>query len=90
MTVEEYVPYPEEMCHGDYPKLPDIGADSRDNHYPYDNPELKRNFNEPVCCIMTHGLTIAVIVLLIASRGTSLPPHHITGFLYQIQTRSRI
>lgn len=48
MTIEEYQPYPEEMGYGDYPKLPDIGADSRDPHYPYDNPEFKRNFNEPV------------------------------------------
>ncbi|KAL0895957.1 hypothetical protein ABMA27_011959 [Loxostege sticticalis] len=48
MTIEEYQPYPEEMGYGDYPKLPDIGADSRDPHYPYDNPEFKRNFNEPI------------------------------------------
>lgn len=48
LTIEEYQPYPEEQGYGDYPKLPDIGADSRDPHYPYDNPELKRNFNEPV------------------------------------------
>ncbi|CAH1643632.1 unnamed protein product [Spodoptera littoralis] len=48
MTIEEYQPYPEHMGYGDYPKLPDIGEDSRDPHYPYDNPELKRNFNEPM------------------------------------------
>lgn len=48
LTIEEYQPYPEEEGYGDYPKLPDIGADSKDPHYPYDNPELKRNFNEPV------------------------------------------
>ncbi|CAG9783186.1 unnamed protein product [Diatraea saccharalis] len=48
LTVEEYQPYPEDMGYGDYPKLPDIGADSKDPHYPYDCPELKRNFNEPV------------------------------------------
>ncbi|XP_004928607.1 NADH dehydrogenase [ubiquinone] 1 beta subcomplex subunit 8, mitochondrial [Bombyx mori] len=48
MTVEEYTPYPEDMGYGDYPKLPDIGEDSKDPHYPYDNPELKRNFNEPL------------------------------------------
>ncbi|XP_072935110.1 NADH dehydrogenase [ubiquinone] 1 beta subcomplex subunit 8, mitochondrial [Epargyreus clarus] len=48
MTVEEYQPYPEEMCYGDYPKLPDIGGDSKDPHYPYDYPDLKRNFNEPI------------------------------------------
>ncbi|VVC92373.1 NADH dehydrogenase [ubiquinone] 1 beta subcomplex subunit 8, mitochondrial [Leptidea sinapis] len=48
MLIEEYQPYPEEMGYGDYPKLPDIGADSKDPHYPYDSPELKRNFNEPL------------------------------------------
>ncbi|CAH2068412.1 unnamed protein product, partial [Iphiclides podalirius] len=48
LTIEEYQPYPEEMCYGDYPKLPDIGSDSKDPHYPYDYPELKRNFNEPI------------------------------------------
>ncbi|CAH4015699.1 NADH dehydrogenase [ubiquinone] 1 beta subcomplex subunit 8, mitochondrial [Pieris brassicae] len=47
LTIEEYQPYPEDVGYGDYPKLPDIGADSKDPHYPYDNPELKRNFNEP-------------------------------------------
>ncbi|CAB3255460.1 unnamed protein product [Arctia plantaginis] len=48
MTVEEYQPYPEHMGYGDYPRLPDVGEDSRDPHYPYDCPELKRNFNEPM------------------------------------------
>ncbi|XP_059047473.1 NADH dehydrogenase [ubiquinone] 1 beta subcomplex subunit 8, mitochondrial [Achroia grisella] len=48
MSIEEYQPHPEHMGYGDYPKLPDIGADSKDPHYPYDQPELKRNFNEPI------------------------------------------
>lgn len=48
MTPEEYQPYPEDMNYGDYPKLPDIGEDSKDPHYPYDFPESKRNFMEPV------------------------------------------
>ncbi|XP_045760416.1 NADH dehydrogenase [ubiquinone] 1 beta subcomplex subunit 8, mitochondrial [Maniola jurtina] len=48
MTIEEYQPYPEDMGYGDYPKLPDIGTDSRDPTYPYDLPDLKRNFNEPI------------------------------------------
>lgn len=48
LTLEEYQPYPEDMGYGDYPKLPDIGADSKDPSYPYDLPDLKRNFNEPV------------------------------------------
>ncbi|XP_053601416.1 NADH dehydrogenase [ubiquinone] 1 beta subcomplex subunit 8, mitochondrial [Plodia interpunctella] len=51
MIPEEYQPYPEEMGYGDYPKLPDIGADSKDPFYPYDCPELKRNFNEPMHAI---------------------------------------
>ncbi|PZC79803.1 NADH dehydrogenase [ubiquinone] 1 beta subcomplex subunit 8, mitochondrial [Helicoverpa armigera] len=56
MTIEEYQPYPEHMGYGDYPKLPDIGEDSRDPHYPYDQPELKRNFNEPInACMEIYG-----------------------------------
>ncbi|CAH2100220.1 unnamed protein product [Euphydryas editha] len=47
LLVEEYQPYPEDMGYGDYPKMPDIGTDSKDPHYPYDLPDLKRNFNEP-------------------------------------------
>lgn len=52
LTIEEYQPYPEHMGYGDYPKLPDIGADSKDPFYPYDQPELKRNFNEPVRLVL--------------------------------------
>ncbi|XP_037300528.1 NADH dehydrogenase [ubiquinone] 1 beta subcomplex subunit 8, mitochondrial [Manduca sexta] len=48
LSIEEYKPYPEEMGYGDYPKLPDIGDDSKDPTYPYDLPEFKRNFNEPL------------------------------------------
>ncbi|KAI8429643.1 hypothetical protein MSG28_000224 [Choristoneura fumiferana] len=48
LSIEEYQPYPEHMGYGDYPKMPDIGADSKDPFYPYDQPELKRNFNEPM------------------------------------------
>jgi NADH dehydrogenase (ubiquinone) 1 beta subcomplex subunit 8 len=36
------------MGYGDYPELPNISGDSKDPFYPWDNPELKRNFNEPV------------------------------------------
>ncbi|CAH1990876.1 unnamed protein product [Acanthoscelides obtectus] len=46
----EYKPYPDDGqgC-GDYPNLPMVSGDSKDPFYPWDNPELKRNFNEPVC-----------------------------------------
>lgn len=33
---------------GDYPKLPDVSGDVRDPFYPWDNPELKRNYQEAV------------------------------------------
>lgn len=50
LTPTEYEPYPDDgMGHGDYPKLPLISTDQKDPYYPYDFPELKRNFNEPVC-----------------------------------------
>lgn len=46
---EEYKPYADDgFGYGDYPKLPTVGAEMKDNFYPYDFPELKRNFNEPV------------------------------------------
>ncbi|XP_056636758.1 NADH dehydrogenase [ubiquinone] 1 beta subcomplex subunit 8, mitochondrial [Diorhabda carinulata] len=43
----EYEPYPDDGqgC-GDYPKLPMQSIESRDPFYPWDNPELKRNFGE--------------------------------------------
>lgn len=46
---EEYKPYPDDgMGYGDYPQLPDVPADIKDPYYPYDMPNLKRNFGEPV------------------------------------------
>ncbi|XP_026481213.1 NADH dehydrogenase [ubiquinone] 1 beta subcomplex subunit 8, mitochondrial-like [Ctenocephalides felis] len=45
---KEYEPYPEDEGLGDYPKLPDKGIESRDPYYPWDFPEHKRNFNEPL------------------------------------------
>lgn len=46
---EEYKPYADDgMGYGDYPKLPDVGVETRDAYYPYDFPEHRRNFNEPV------------------------------------------
>lgn len=32
---------------GDYPHLPDIGAESKDPYYPWDYPEFKMNYGEP-------------------------------------------
>lgn len=49
MLPEEYKPYADDgMGYGDYPKLPDIAVESKDPFYPYDFPEAKRNFGEPV------------------------------------------
>lgn len=46
---EEYKPYPDDgVGLGDYPHLPDVPVELRDPYYPYDLPEMKRNFNEPV------------------------------------------
>lgn len=33
---------------GDYPHMPDVPIERNDPWYPYDFPELKRNFQEPV------------------------------------------
>lgn len=46
---EEYKPYADNgLGYGDYPQLPNISIENKDEYYPYDFPELKRNFNEPV------------------------------------------
>lgn len=36
------------MGYGDYPHLPDVPIERKDPYYPYDYPELKRNFQEPI------------------------------------------
>lgn len=49
IPIEEYEPYPEDgLSYGDYPKLPLESGDDRDPYYPWDFPELKRNFKETV------------------------------------------
>lgn len=49
LSPEEYEPYPDDgMGRGDYPKLPDTSVESRDPYYPWDFPEHKRNFGEPL------------------------------------------
>lgn len=45
IPVEEYKPIPDGSW-GDYPDFPQISGDSKDPYYPWDMPELKRNFNE--------------------------------------------
>lgn len=49
IPIEQYQPYPDDgMGYGDYPKLPDISIDRKDINYPYDFPEARRNFGEPI------------------------------------------
>ncbi|KAK3913571.1 NADH dehydrogenase [ubiquinone] 1 beta subcomplex subunit 8, mitochondrial [Frankliniella fusca] len=44
---EEYKPLPDDgWGRGDYPDLPMRGADSRDDYYPWDMPEYKKNYGE--------------------------------------------
>jgi len=44
---EEYEPHPDDgLGFGDYPKLPDIGQDSKSEYVPWDCPEHNRNFGE--------------------------------------------
>jgi len=46
---EEYEPYPDDgLGFGDYPKLPDIGQDSKSEYYPWDCPEHNRNFGKAI------------------------------------------
>lgn len=52
LNQREYDVYPDDGTgYGDYPKLPAISGDARDPDYPWDYPEHKRNFNEPVSII---------------------------------------
>ncbi len=49
LRVEDYEPYPDDGDgYGDYPKLPVHSDESRDPWYPWDLPEARRNFGEPV------------------------------------------
>ena len=49
IPIEEYQTYPDDGTgFGDYPKLPDISTDRKDPFYPYDYPDVKRNFGEPM------------------------------------------
>lgn len=38
---------------GDYPDFPLVASDSKDPYYPWDYPELKRNYNEVVSSSIT-------------------------------------
>lgn len=47
---DEYKPIPDDgIGAGDYPDLPLVSAESRDPYYPWDHPEHRRDFMEPVC-----------------------------------------
>lgn len=49
IPIEQYEPYPNDgMGYGDYPKLPEISVDRKDPYYPYDFPDSKRNFGDPI------------------------------------------
>lgn len=62
LDISEYKPYPDDgLGLGDYPKLPDISGDSKDSFYPWDFPELKRNFNEPVSTYMNSIDTYIIV-----------------------------
>ena len=49
MRVEDYEPYPDDgFGYGDYPKLPRIADEAKDPYQPYDLPNNRRFFGEPV------------------------------------------
>lgn len=52
---EEYKPYADDgLGYGDYPKVGyGLGVEAKDNYYPWDYPEHKRNLHEPVSCCST-------------------------------------
>ncbi|XP_031636308.1 NADH dehydrogenase [ubiquinone] 1 beta subcomplex subunit 8, mitochondrial [Contarinia nasturtii] len=45
---EEYKTYPDDLPYGDYPHLEDKPYEQKDIYYPYDHPEFRRNFGEPI------------------------------------------
>ncbi|GAV03610.1 hypothetical protein RvY_14006 [Ramazzottius varieornatus] len=47
---DDYKPYPEDSLNarGDYPDLPIISGSQRDPYEPFDYPELRRNYGEPL------------------------------------------
>ncbi|XP_030386515.1 NADH dehydrogenase [ubiquinone] 1 beta subcomplex subunit 8, mitochondrial [Scaptodrosophila lebanonensis] len=47
---EEYKPYADDgLGYGDYPKVGyGLGVENKDNYYPWDFPEHKRNLHEPI------------------------------------------
>lgn len=54
IPVEEYKPVPDDgEGAGDYPDFPLVAADAKDPYYPWDFPELKRNYNEVVSFLIT-------------------------------------
>ncbi|OXB59739.1 hypothetical protein ASZ78_001861 [Callipepla squamata] len=49
MRVEDYQPYPDDgFGYGDYPMLPNKSAHERDPWYQWDQPDLRRNWGEPM------------------------------------------
>lgn len=49
IPVEKYQVYDDDGTgYGDYPKLEDKSLELKDPFYPYDYPEHRRNFNEPL------------------------------------------
>merc|ERR1712243_69999 len=49
MTLEDYKPYADNgEGFGDYPQLPNRSQHERDPWYEWDDPELRRNWNEPM------------------------------------------
>ncbi|XP_052807986.1 NADH dehydrogenase [ubiquinone] 1 beta subcomplex subunit 8, mitochondrial-like [Mya arenaria] len=45
---EDYHPLPEDIRHGDYPDMPNIGEYQKDSYHNWDDPYRKRNWGEPV------------------------------------------
>ncbi|XP_063163666.1 NADH dehydrogenase [ubiquinone] 1 beta subcomplex subunit 8, mitochondrial [Candoia aspera] len=49
LTLEDYKTYADDgVGYGDYPKLPDQSLHERNPWYDWDQPELRRNFGEPL------------------------------------------
>lgn len=52
------------IFYGDYPHLPDVPVEQKDITYPYDNPEMRRNFGEVVCIKSFSSLVPRIITII--------------------------
>lgn len=91
IPIEQYEPYPDDgMGYGDYPKLPNISVDRKDPHYPYDFPEAKRNFGDPIHVdvdVYSEDRHNNCKLNFFSNRHRSLKKYYLTSSTFEISNR---